>query len=165
MDGPDDVLISRASAHVAFEPMANLFVGWFGIVFEQLVRRHNHAWRAEAALQTVLVPERLLQGMQLTVLGETFDGRNRAAVGLDGETGARPDGDAVDQNRARTALTGIAPDFCSGDAAQLANEMGEEQARLDIALVSTAVHGDADGNFHGATSGDGSIDETTRMPG
>ena len=84
---------------------------------------------------------------------QPLDRRDRAAVDLNGEAGARSDGDAVEQHGARAALARVAADLGAGDAAEVANEMDEELPRFHIALVSTAVDGDADGNFHDVTSG------------
>jgi hypothetical protein len=44
----------------------------------------------------MLVPERLLNGMQLAVRGESFDGRDRPAIGLHREQAARFHGRAVE---------------------------------------------------------------------
>ncbi len=43
--------------------------------------RHDHARRAEAALETLGVEKRLLHRVQFAVLGQAFDGRNFAVVG------------------------------------------------------------------------------------
>ena len=133
-------------------PCADLFVRRRGIVLQQLVRRHDHPGRAETALQPVLVPEGFLDRMQRAVAAQPFDGRNRAAVGLDGETGARPDGDSVEEDRARAALARVAADLRAGDASQIADEVHQQQAGFYVALISTAVDRQADRDFHGATS-------------
>jgi hypothetical protein len=99
-DGAHDVLISGAPADIPFQAVSNLVVGWRAVVLEQVVRGQNHARGAEAALETVLVPERLLNRVEHTILSKTFDCGNRAAVGLNGKTRARLDGHTIQQNRA-----------------------------------------------------------------
>ncbi len=65
-DRLDDVVIPRAAADVAFKVMAYLHLGRFRIVLQQRRRRHHHARRAEAALQPVVILERLLDPAKLT---------------------------------------------------------------------------------------------------
>ena len=62
------------------------------------MRGEDHARRAVAALQAVLVPERFLQRMQRAVCREAFDCRHLAAVRLRGERRARPHGAAVHEH-------------------------------------------------------------------
>src|SRR6266536_3655134 len=87
----DDVDVARAATQIARDTPSNLFLGRFGRGREQRLRAQQHARRAEAALQAVLLEETLLQRVQLTVLLQTFDRFNLAAVGLDGEQRARFD--------------------------------------------------------------------------
>src|ERR1044071_7263880 len=62
--GFHDVLIAGASAEIAFQSVADFGFGGVGVAVEQLLGGHDHAGRAEAALQSVVVPERLLHGVQ-----------------------------------------------------------------------------------------------------
>src|SRR5260370_40955273 len=111
----DDVLVTRTATQVAIEAAANLGFGRVGVVAQELIDGDDTTWRAEATLQTVFFPERLLDRVQLAVwLGEAFDGLDVGAVGLNGEDGARLHGDAVDQDRARAALRRVAADVRSG---------------------------------------------------
>src|SRR6266550_8605302 len=63
LDRLDDVVVAGTAAEVALEPHADLLLGRVGVALEQLLGRHDHARRAEPALETMLVPEGLLQGM------------------------------------------------------------------------------------------------------
>src|SRR5690349_18394612 len=58
LHGFDDVLIAGASAQIAGQLLANLGFRWIRLVLQEHVGAHHHAWRAEAALQAVTVPER-----------------------------------------------------------------------------------------------------------
>src|SRR3954449_988983 len=81
--GPHDVLVPGAAAQVPFEALADLGVGGIGIVVEQVDRSHDHAGRAEPALQGVPVVEGLLDRVQGVVrTGEALDGGDVAAIGL-----------------------------------------------------------------------------------
>ncbi len=53
--------------------------------------RADLAGRAVAALETVMVDERLLQWMQVAVLGQALDGGDRSALILHGEGEAGED--------------------------------------------------------------------------
>src|SRR5206468_790441 len=99
----------------------------------------HHSRRAVAALQAVLLPEAFLDGMELAVLLEALDGRDLMAVGLDREEGARLHGLPVEEHGARSTVARIAADVRSGHAQVLAQEMDEEQARLDLSLLGLAV--------------------------
>src|SRR5437588_211059 len=61
----DDVVVAGAAAQVALEPVANLFLGWVRVLGQEAGGRHDHAWRAVAALEAVVVPECLLERVQL----------------------------------------------------------------------------------------------------
>ena len=106
----DDVVVAGAAAEVALEPVADLLLGRVRVLLQQRDRRHDEARRAEAALQRVLLVERLLHRVQLAVRGEALDRRHLAAVGLHGEHRARLHRLAVEQHRARAAGGRVAAD-------------------------------------------------------
>src|SRR5215210_746563 len=112
VDGVDDVLVPGAAAEVALEPAPDLVVGEpVAVRPEKLDAGHDHARRAEAALEGVPLPERLLERVQLAVRGETLDRRDLAAVGLDGKDGARLHGASVEVNGASPAGRRITADL------------------------------------------------------
>src|SRR5439155_19314184 len=120
---------------------------------EQLAGREDHSRRAEPALQPMLVPERLLHRMQLAVLRQAFDGGDGAPFGLDREQRAGLHGPAVEEDGAGAALAGVAPYVRPGQAEDVAQEMDEQQAGLDLAGLSNAVDLDGDGAHGGPLSG------------
>src|SRR5437879_2287158 len=92
----------------------------------------DESWGAEVALQSVMVPESRLHAGERTVgRRHALDCRDRASVGLNGkdETGAH--GFAVQKHRAGAAHAVLATEVGSGEAAPLAQEIGEREARLD----------------------------------
>ena len=111
------------------------------------MRGEDHPRRAEAALQPVLRPERVLQRRELAVLRQSLDGGHARAVGLDRERGARLDGDAVHQHGAGAALAGITADLGAGQPG-ITEEVHEEEPRLDVPVVATTVDADADSGCH-----------------
>ena len=68
LHGFHDVVVAGAPAQVAGEPLANVGLARIRLVLQQRVRREQHAGRAVAALQAVLIPEALLQRVQLAAL-------------------------------------------------------------------------------------------------
>ena len=114
-----------------------------GVLVEEPGGLHDHPRGAEAALEAVLVPERLLERVEVGAVGHPLDGLELAAVGLDGEHRARLGALAIDVDGARAAVAGVAADVRAGQPEVVAQEMDEEQARLDIGLVRLAVDGDA----------------------
>src|SRR3954468_21935908 len=70
-----DVLVARTAADVAAKPILDLVDAWIWNRLQQLDRRHEKTWRAESALQAVLVAERFLNHVQLAVRArEPLDG-------------------------------------------------------------------------------------------
>ena len=73
LDRRDDVGIGTAAADVAAHQLAD-FVGGLGLAFgDQAGGRTDLSRRAVAALEGVVIDERLLQGMQRAVLRQPFD--------------------------------------------------------------------------------------------
>src|SRR6266516_1158361 len=65
LDGFDDVDVAGTPAEVAFEAPADLVFGGVRVLRKQVRGGHDEPWRAVATLQSVLVPERLLDRVQL----------------------------------------------------------------------------------------------------
>src|ERR1700694_2522565 len=86
--------------------------------------------------------------MQLAVRSETFDRDHGRAVGLNGQDRARLDRLAIDEDRARAALAGIAADVRAGEPEVVAKKVNEEEAGLDFRVLLRAVYGERDGMLH-----------------
>src|SRR4026209_408567 len=65
LDPLDDVDVARAAAEIVGDLGPDLRFGWTIRLRQQPVGGHQHAGRAEAALQPVLLAEALLQRVQL----------------------------------------------------------------------------------------------------
>src|SRR5690606_37388963 len=133
LDRLHDVLVASAAAEVALQPVANLLFGRIRVALEQVGRGHDHAGRAVAALQAVLLPEAFLDRVQLAVLGHALDRRDLSTISLDRQDGARLDRLAVQMDRAGAALAGVAANVRAGKPKVLAQEMNEQRPGLDIA--------------------------------
>src|SRR5688572_15992097 len=75
--GFDDIVVAGAAADVAFELFADgAFVELSALSIHDVDRGHDHAGRAVAALQRVMLAEGLLHRMELAVLREPFNRQN-----------------------------------------------------------------------------------------
>jgi hypothetical protein len=90
-------------------------------------------------LKAVLVPEGLLERMELPILGHALDRRELLTLGLDGEHGAALDRLAVDEDRAGAALARIAPDVGARQPYDVPKVVHEQKPRFDFVLVPVAV--------------------------
>ena len=90
-------------------------------------------------------------GVSRAAAGEPLDRDDLGAVDLRGEEEARAHGHSVELHRARAADAVLAADVRPGEAEAVSEEVGEEEARLDVLAVATAVDGDVDGD-HAARS-------------
>src|SRR5256712_9146969 len=153
LDRLDDVVVARAPAQVTLELVPDQLLRWLGVALEHLVDRHDHARRAEPALEPVLLPESLLDRVQLAVLRQPLDRHDIGAVRLDGEEGAGLDGLTVHDDRAGAALARVTADVRAGEAHRLADIVDEEQTGLDFMAVALAVDRHLDWQFHDSSSG------------
>src|SRR6476469_4610685 len=140
----DDVVVAGATAEIALEPEPDLALGGMRVLVEEPDRRHHHARGAVAALQPVLLVERLLHGVERVGSGQPLDGGDRGAVGLGRQHRARLHRLAVDEHRARPTARRVAADLGAGDPALLAQELHEQRARLDVVGLRPAVHAHRD---------------------
>src|SRR3954465_14095122 len=106
----DDVVIAGATAEIAFELVPNGgIVEVVAFPVHHVDRGHDHARGAIAALQSVVLAEGLLHGMQRAVrLGQALDGHDVGALELPDKDGTGLDRLAVDVDHTGTALGGVA---------------------------------------------------------
>ena len=104
-------------------------------------RREDHAGRAVAALERVVVVEGLLNRMELAVRRKSFDRRDLHPVGLDSEHRARLHRLAVHEHGARPARGRVAAHVRPGEPESLAEHVHEKLTRLDLEVVAYAVRG------------------------
>src|SRR5580700_1194912 len=109
----DDVVVAGAAADVAFELLADgVIVEIVALAAYDIDRGHDHARGAVAALQAVVLAERLLHRMQLRLRrGQPLDGQHSGAFELQRQHGARFRRLAVDVDDAGAALRGVAADM------------------------------------------------------
>ena len=126
-------------------------MSWVGVALEQVSGSHDHAGGAEATLETMLLPETLLERMHLTLGGQAFDGCYFGTMALDGQDRARLDTLAVEVNYARATLAGITADVRSSQIELFAQVVNQQRPRLNIARVRFPIDSDGD-RCHSLTS-------------
>src|SRR5487761_460390 len=139
-----DVLVAGAAAQVAGQRPPHVFLGRVRVAVEQGLGGQHHARRAEPALEPVLLPETLLERVQLARRGQALHGGDLAAVDLHREHRAGLDRPAVDEHRAGTAVGRVAAPVRAGQPDAAADQVGEQQPRLDLRHLLLAVDRDPD---------------------
>src|SRR5207253_10265450 len=92
------------------------------------------------ALERVVLPECLLERVELAVSGQTLDGRHLGAVRLDGEHQAGANALAVHEHGAGAAHPVLAADMGPREPELVAEEVDEEPPRLERLVVGDPVH-------------------------
>src|ERR1700724_3551756 len=119
-----DVVVARAPADISFELFPDgALVELVAEALHHVDRRHEHAGRAEALLQPVILAKCLLHGMQLVGGRQTLDGEDVRPLDLQRQDGAGLDGLAVDVNDTAAALRGVAADVRPGQAQLFAQQL------------------------------------------
>src|SRR5258706_15524060 len=144
LHGLDDVHVARAAAQVPADGLADLLLARVLVALEERARGHQHARRAESALQAVLLGEALLHRMQLAALLQALDRGDLGAVGLHREHRAGFDRLAVEVHRAGAAMDRIAAHVRARHPEHFGDKVHEQKARLDFRLAHRAVDGYAD---------------------
>src|SRR5262249_47208652 len=144
----DHVRVPGAAAKIPAKRLCDFGAGGTRVLLQEVHRRHDHAGRAEPALQAMALPEALLNGMKPAVLREAFNRGDLRVVRLDGEHRARLDRLAVDEDRARAANPGFAADVRPREPAGIAEKVHQQRARLDLILTWLAVDIDRERKGH-----------------
>jgi hypothetical protein len=82
LDGPDDSLVSAASAQVLFHVLNDVRFGQIGLFQQQTVCGKYHAGSAVAALKGIMFDESFLEGMKAPILCQAFDGQHFFALNI-----------------------------------------------------------------------------------
>ncbi|ABQ30338.1 hypothetical protein Acry_1126 [Acidiphilium cryptum JF-5] len=146
----DDVRIGAAAAEMAADGRPHLGVGRCRHGVEQGGAAHDHAGRAEAALQGVVRDERGLNRMEVVAARQPLDRRDPMPRGIDGEEHAGDDRLAVEPDGAGGTGAAIACDLGAGQAEHRAERIGEGRLRRDGEDVAGAVDREGDGDCAGA---------------
>jgi hypothetical protein len=101
-----------------------VFIQIVAAAADNIERRHDHAGRAVAALQSVVFAKGFLHRVQGPArLGQALDGGDLGALALQGEQGAGLRRNAVDMHDAGAALRGVAAHMRAGKPKIFAQEL------------------------------------------
>src|SRR5262249_33438172 len=103
--------VGEAATEHAGHRVLDLLIRWSGVLVDERLRRENDAVQAVAALRGLLVDECLLYRVRLFGRAETFERRDFRAADRSNWCDARADRAAVDDRRARPALTKAATEL------------------------------------------------------
>ncbi len=164
-DRRDDVGIGGAAAEIAAHALADLLVvegdvrsrqisahraGPAGLGLAQHAdRRAELARGTVAALEGVMVDERLLERMQVVAIGcQPLDGDDLGVLVRDGEGQAAIHAPAVEQDGAGSALPVVAALLGAGEAEPLAQRIQQRRPRIDNKRMCCPVHPQGDLKVH-----------------
>src|SRR5687767_4218779 len=143
LDRPRDPVIAGAAAQVPHHPLADLVVARPRVLGEQRRRRDELAGRANAALESALADERVLERGELVAVGETLDGLHFAAVDEDRGQKARGEQLAADEHAARAAHADRAALLGPGGAKVIAKHVDEPSVRAHLERLWRTVQREA----------------------
>src|SRR5437763_11425326 len=138
-DGVDDELIAGAATELTGKALANGFPGRIGGFTQDFQGAQHHGRRAVATLQALLLPECLLEGVELAALVQRLHRHDLLSVRLDGKGDARADRLTVHEHRAGAADAMLAADVDAEEAEVLAQEIHQETPRFHVPLDRLAV--------------------------
>src|SRR5215217_1735585 len=100
LDRLDDVDIPGAATEVAGDRLTDLQLGRTRVARQQRDARHHHARRAEAALESVLLPEPFLDRVELPILLQSLHRLNLPPIRLNREDRTGLHRSSIEQDRA-----------------------------------------------------------------
>ena len=107
---------------------------------------HDHAWRAIAALQAVVLAKGFLHRVQLVTLSQALDSGDVRSLAGQRQYRAGFNTRVVQMHGATAALGGIATDVGAGESEMLAQELHKQRAAFNLATDGLAVDGHV---YHG----------------
>jgi hypothetical protein len=158
-DGFDDVRIGAATTDVAAHALADLggrdfgrcrkirgHMAWYiGLDFlEHGNGGTDLAGGAVAALEPVVLDKGGLHRMEVFGLPQSFERGDAVALVHDGKRQARVDAAAFNENRARSALTVVAPLLGTRQMQKLAQRVEKRRSVVELKLPAFAVHRKSD---------------------
>ena len=95
MNGLPDFPVPGTSADISGNGTVYLLLSGVGVMKKKRLGGHYHAAGAESALNSTFFDKSLLDGIQLTVLFQSFNGQQLAVLQLSGNSKAGMDGLSV----------------------------------------------------------------------
>ena len=148
--GGNDVLVPGAAAEHAAQRILDRRVVWRLLPSEQVGRRHQHAWRADATLGRAVEVKGILELRQAPARRfQPLDGQHFAPLDLGHRRHAGANLAAVQQHRAGAAIAGVATDLGAGHRELFPQHVGQAPDRVGPNLGRAAVEGEGDLRMRG----------------
>jgi hypothetical protein len=144
VDRVDDVAVARATANYCRHGFANFVSGRCRIHVQKIYGHEQHSRGAEAALERVVFVKRLLQRMQPSILGKSFNRIDLSTIGLYGKHDARTHGLAIEKDCACAADSVFATHVRSGKRKIFPEKIREKLPWLAFSPTAHAVDGEFD---------------------
>src|SRR6185437_11080055 len=128
--GAENLVVARAAAQIAGQPIPGFFLGRIGVAVEQRLGGDDKAGGAEPALKRGMLEEFLLHRVERIAVGDALDRRDRPPLGLDREHQARAGDVAVDDDGAGAAIARAAAFLAAGQPELVAQHIEHRLLRL-----------------------------------
>jgi hypothetical protein len=96
------------------------------VIIQKGRRRHHHAGRAKPTLETMLLPEPFLNGVQRSILLQPLDCGDLSPIRLDRKEATGLDGLTIEVDGTGATVTGLASDVGAGQAQDIAEAVDQE---------------------------------------
>ena len=138
MDCLAHLLEGAAAANIG-DGFVDVLVGRLRFLLEKRSHRHDHSGLAISALRNVIVDPGLLNFVQRAVSGQPFDRGDLLAAGFADQYATGAHRNAIDMDRAGSALCNATTVFGAGQADIFADRPKQRRIRLDIHVESFAI--------------------------
>src|SRR5258708_12420765 len=121
--------------------MTDLFLAWIGILTEHGMYRHDNTRGTKAALQAMLVQERVVEGMQMAIVSShPLNGRHRHPICLycKHQTGAY--GLSIQQHSAATTNTMFAANMRTCKVEVMTEKIRKKQTHRHASFVVMTIN-------------------------
>jgi hypothetical protein len=139
VDRAQDPLVSGAATEVAHHPLAGLGVRGARVRAKERVGRDQLTRRADAALESAVLDERMLELRKLVPVRQAFDGEDRPSIDEDRGHEARGNHLPVELHRTRAAHADRATFLRPGEPEIVAKEVDEQALGRDARLARRAI--------------------------
>jgi hypothetical protein len=140
LNGGDDSGMRSTAADVSLQGLSNFRSTWIRVFLQQRDAADDHSGSAISALKRALIDKSLLNGMELAVLFESFNGDDGFSRRVTNLKLARSPRGAIQQNGAGATLTFTATVLDSSQAKLLAQRKKQRAVRLGCKRASLSVY-------------------------
>jgi hypothetical protein len=139
----DNELIARAAAYIAAHIRANIALCENFLPLNEINGSYQHSWSTKTALQCMVVPESLLNGVKLLCC-ESFDSCDGGSIALNREHETRSHDPSINLYSACPADAMFTTDVRAGEAKVVTQKVSQIFSNANPALLRSSVYVDRD---------------------